>query len=198
LRGQMSGPYLLRGYHATSRMDADAILAHGFVAADKPYHWLGQGVYFYQDALAFAVHWARHERKGPPITDLVVIGADIRYDEGILDLADYHWGALLTDAYRDLDAHPVPAFTKWRRLQQPFVADTRNPLPHYLDCFVIDEVVRSLEKKKIDIYGVRGVFGEGKALFPKSHLFDRQHIQIAVRDMSIIVDCWEEPIDPRP
>jgi hypothetical protein len=36
------------------------------------------------------------------------------------------------------------------------------------------------------VRAVRGVFGEGRPIFPGSALLDRGHVQIAVRDASLI------------
>ena len=61
-----------------------------------------------------------------------------------------------------------------------------RPRPHPLDRYVIDYAVAVLETNGQVIRAVRGVFAEGRPLYPNSYLFDRQHIQIAVRDQSIV------------
>ena len=51
------------GFHGTSRASAGSILANGFDLSRNEYDWLGEGVYFFQDAPQRALDWAR-ERFG--------------------------------------------------------------------------------------------------------------------------------------
>lgn len=49
----------LIAYHATKRSKIDSILKNGFnpsISTDRKEHWLGDGVYFYED-LYYAVEW---------------------------------------------------------------------------------------------------------------------------------------------
>jgi hypothetical protein len=68
------------GFHGTSVERAERILAHGFEASRNDYDWLGDGAYFFQDALGRAREWA--QRFG---SQAAVIGAEIDLDD-CLDL----------------------------------------------------------------------------------------------------------------
>jgi hypothetical protein len=49
---------ILTGHHGTSRQVAETVLSKGFRASKNPYDWLGDGVYFWQDAPLRAMEWA--------------------------------------------------------------------------------------------------------------------------------------------
>ena len=55
----MAGTPEAYGYHGTTAQDAQAILQSGFRPSTNRYDWLGDGVYFWQDAPARAWEWAR-------------------------------------------------------------------------------------------------------------------------------------------
>jgi len=54
---------------------------------------------------------------------------------------------------------------------------------HRLDRAVINRVVRISGQP---VRSVRAAFQEGSVLYPGSHLFDRSHVQIAIRDLALI------------
>ena len=43
-----------------------------------------------------------------------------------------------------------------------------------------------LASREVYVYSVRAVFNEGDRIFPNSAIFDRAHIQILIRDLSLI------------
>jgi hypothetical protein len=50
------------GYHGTEIRNVDKILRSEFVSIERPDHWLGQGIYFYED-LSLAKWWAEKKFK---------------------------------------------------------------------------------------------------------------------------------------
>ncbi len=85
---------IVRGHHGTSRRAASAILANGFKASSNEYDWLGDGVYFFQDAPRRALEWAR----GLHGTEGVVIESSIRLID-CMDMLDIEWRTLLAEAH---------------------------------------------------------------------------------------------------
>jgi hypothetical protein len=55
----MNGSIQVLGYHGTSRENAIRILNNGFRVSSNDYDWLGEGVYFFQDAPMRALQWAK-------------------------------------------------------------------------------------------------------------------------------------------
>jgi hypothetical protein len=100
-----------------------------------------------------------------------------------MDLLDIYWSRVLTDTY---DAYL--AQSKRAGLQLP--RQTRGA--HRLDRAVINYAVGVLAEQGIVIRSVRAAFVEGSPVYPRSALFDREHVQIAVRDLSLIEETWME------
>jgi hypothetical protein len=139
---------------------------------------LGDGVYFWQDAPARAWDWAvkLHGEQA------AVVASRIRLED-CMDLLDIHWYSVLADAYNSLIA----------QLKQAGLAiPEQRGRAHRLDREVINYAIGVLNEQETTIRTVRGVFREGHPIYPDSALFDRSHIQIAVRDTSLIQESWLE------
>jgi hypothetical protein len=163
------------GFHGTNSTGAKTILEQGFLISRNDYDWLGDGVYFFQDAPHRALEWAaEHHGEG------VTIGSVIRL-EGCMDLLDIRWFRTLNEIYDSF-------------LRQMKRAGALLPIQssraHRLDRAVINYAVGILKTKGIDVRVVRAAFDEGAPAFPGSALFDRSHVQIAVRDLNLIEKIW--------
>lgn len=187
----MNKHFTIRALHATTQDIATTILQEGFKNSQNSYDWLGSGIYFFQEAPNFAYHWATQDRKEGQLDDVALIAADIDVT-GFIDLLDYEWGGTLKDTYRSLDEQGDPDFRKVQERQQEFVLGSDKRQGHWLDRYVLEASVTMLEANDIYITGIRSAFWEGSRLYPKSHLMDRQHIQIAVREVSAIKNLWRE------
>jgi hypothetical protein len=176
-------PIELVGYHGTNIEPAQRILDTGFIYSRNSYDWLGKGVYFWQDAPYRAWDWAREycEKKGgdPAVIRSLV---KIRRDE-FMDLLDYsqdpNWANHLSRTHQYLQEH------------------TNSVLPpnkieigyHALDRLVVDTLIEDILKPiDINILAVRACFQEGEQIYPGSAIYQKSHIQVAVRDTSSIVE----------
>ena len=170
-------PIRVFGYHGTTAEAADQILSEGFLPSENKYDWLGRGVYFFQDAPRRAWEWADvgAARRG---TEPAVIRAEILLGD-CMDLLDIQWVETLSLAYAGYKR-------QLRRIRERLPRQTKGA--HRLDCAVIDYAVDVSERQGEPIRTVRGIFVEGKRIFPRSHLYDRAHVQIAVRDLALIAD----------
>jgi len=191
----MDKSFTIRAYHATTRERAEIILRDGFLSSQNSYDWLGEGIYFFQEAPNFAVHWASEDRKEGTIEDLAIVAADIAI-AGFIDLLDHEWGAVLRAAYETLDAQGDEEFRAVQAKQKPFVVGSDERLGHWLDRYVIEASVTSLADRQKTVTGIRSAFWEGPELYPNSHVMDRQHIQVAVRDPSAIRNHWLAELRP--
>ena len=169
----------MSGYHGTSSDSAEGILTTGFILSRNPYDWLGDGVYFFQDAPQRAWEWAaRHHGN-----TAAVIGATIELLDCI-DLLDSVWNSVISDSYNSyLSNHK----------------DSGRALPeqiggaHRLDRGVLNYTIGVLSEHDINIACVRAAFAEGRPVYPDSAIFDRSHVQIAVRDTTkCIRKIWRE------
>jgi hypothetical protein len=164
------------GFHGTSAEAARRILSSGFEVSRNEYDWLGDGAYFFQDAPARALEWAR-QRFG---ADAAVIGAEIDLSDCI-DLLDPQWHAVVRESYADL----------LERLERSGKLVPRQTTgAHRLDRAVINHTAGLLEGRGLPARTVRAAFVEGEPLFSGSGLWSLAHIQIAVRDQAAIGRMW--------
>jgi hypothetical protein len=173
----------LVGYHGTNLRAAKAILANGFIPSQNPYDWLGIGVYFWQDAPYRAFDWAGiHTRRHHEYDEPAVIRSIIQLKrEECMDLLDWQttggWAGILSKTHQYLRKHQdLPQQRLGRRAKL-----------HPLDKVVVDYAIDNiLAANGLQIKAVRAGFEEGKKIFVRSALYDRTHVQVAIRDTSII------------
>ena len=151
------------------------------------YDWLGHGVYFWENSPSRAMEFAVHLQKFPNrskgnIEKAAVIGAviDLGY---CLDLLDFDNLQLLKTGYEVL------------KLSSGFVHFPENKsiggigdlLLRELDCAVIESVHTYREEIKMQPFdSIRGVFSEGKELYPNAGFREKDHIQVCVRNPNCI------------
>ena len=171
-------PREIDGFHGTSIEAADSILSNGFTISQNSYDWLGDGVYFFQDAPLRAREWAL-ERHG---NGAMTLKARIRLAD-CMDFLDVMWASLLSDFYDEFLGH-------LKLSSIPLPAQTTGA--HRLDSAVINYAAGILHEKGINVRSVRAAFSEGIPAFPNSAICNLSHVQIAVRDLSVISNIRRE------
>lgn len=167
------------GFHGTSKESAAVIIGDGFRVSANDYDWLGTGVYFWQDAPLRAWEWARKIHG----EEAAVVGARIKLD-GCMDLLDVGWRRYLSAA-KDAFVH------RWKAMGR--AVPTQKGGAHWLDCAVIDfAVTEFLPSEGIYIGVVRAAFSEGDPLWESSSLYSKSHVQIAIRNLTLIREVWIE------
>jgi hypothetical protein len=176
-------PIELVGHHGTNIEAARQILQTGFTLSRNNYDWLGKGVYFWQDAPYRAWHWASEDcqKKGgdPAVIRSLV---KIRRDE-FMDLLDYrqdpNWANELRRTHQDLQ----------KKTSIVLPSNKRATGYHALDRLVFDTLIEDILKPMdINILAVRACFQEGEEIYSGLAIYNKSHIQIAVRDISSIVE----------
>jgi hypothetical protein len=177
------------GYHGTSEGAARTILEPGrstagrFLASERDTDWLGNGVYFFQDAPYRAEEWPKI-RQPPPTRTLnpVVLCAEIELTY-CLDLIDIRAAEEVIECYPDLKAD-------FRQKKKRLPKNTGPK--RFLDCELINFAVKKMEERGRRVNVVRAAFKEGRPIVPGSQLYSHAHIQIVVRPMrtEVIKDVW--------
>jgi hypothetical protein len=165
----------LVGHHGTSRQIAETVLSKGFRASQNAYDWLGDGAYFWQDAPLRAMEWATQAFG----TDAAVLEATIEARD-FINLLDVEWMSWLTDVFDQY-------LDEIKRSGRAVPVQTDRA--HRLDREVINFGISILESGGISVRGVIGAFREGRPVFTNSALYSHSHVQIAVRDLSLITNC---------
>lgn len=172
---------LVLGFHGCSRETYENVLYHHeeLSKSTNDYDWLGNGIYFWENSYERALEWAQRFKKG---RDPSVIGAVI--DLGLcLNLSDYGCTRALINSYHllcnecNLTNTPYPQ-NSGKNEDKPF---------RCLDCAVIERLHRFNEEIGFPPYdSVRGVFFEGKPIYPSAGFRDKTHIQLCVRNPNCI------------
>lgn len=179
LNPQVRSPLPTTGFHGTTKQAAQLILNGNFIPSRNPYDWLGDGVYFFQDAPGRAWEWAR-ENHG---SEAAVVGAELHLVDCI-DMLDSMWTNFMTLAY--------DSFLEYYKLAG-FDLPTQTRGAHRLDREVINYAIGVLAERGIIIRCVRSAFEEGHPVYPDSAFHNRSHIQIAIRDVeTCITNKWLE------
>lgn len=181
------------GFHGTTRERAESIVEGGFNEPSKhDWEWLGNGVYFWQDGPYRAQEWAWEwtvERHGG---EAAVVGATIKLERAkIIDLIDIEWCDWLKRFYQDYIRHHALHDKPFLR-QDPKHPERKVWGRHPLDCLIINEAIIYWRKKGETITAVRAAFEERGPVYPTSAFYERAHVQIAVRDLSVIRKTWVE------
>ena len=181
-------PLRVYGYHGTSKRSAQEIIDRGFNLSTNDYDWLGTGVYFFQDAPVRALAWASERYPDSP----AVIKSELVL-ENCIDLLDIAWNPIIRETYEMF-------VLEYKKANIPLPRqNSQKSKAHRLDCAFFNYIVEKVfASRDLTIDSVRAVFNEGDRVYPSSAIFDRSHIQILIRDLSLIKKSYlieEDRID---
>lgn len=184
---------LILAFHGCDKFVRDKVVSgqENLLPSENNYDWLGNGFYFWEHdpdrALAYAKHLktSPYRSKGNSIAEPAVLGAVI--DLGFcLDLMENQSLSLLKQTYKlYIETSSELGF------QVPLnkrIGEEKDLLIRNLDCAVIQFLHQMRELNNKEPYDtVRGVFMEGKELYPNAGFCDKNHIQICVRNPNSIL-----------
>lgn len=175
-------PNLTIGFHGCDQSVVDKVIAgkENLLASTNDYDWLGSGIYFWENNEERAMEWAVElsKRPGSSVKQPAVIGAiiDLGY---CFDLTDT---AYLKELKKSYDF--ALEFSRISGIPMPVnktLGNSTDLLLRKLDCYVIQtthRINREANKRAYD--SVRGVFWEGKPLYPNAGFAEKNHIQICI------------------
>jgi len=195
---------LIIGYHGCDAHVRDALLTRPDVIhkSEKPFDWLGHGVYFWENNHDRALQWATDKAERGKLKNSAVIGAvlslghcfDLLDSHFINQLRTYH--ALMAKSHMLL-GKPLP---KNKDVKGEVHGDK---VIRELDCAVIEfmheSVQRHIERDKSsmgfssvqEFDSVRGVFTEGGPAYEGAGIQLKNHIQICVRNPNCIIGFFK-------
>jgi len=153
------------------------------------YDWLGHGSYFWDNspsrALEFATFLSKLSKNTKNrISKPAVIGAVINLGF-CLDLLDYQNLIFLDESYKLLSAS-YSALGMDLPVNKP-IGGNKDLILRELDCAVIETLHQFRDEQKMKPFdSVRGVFWEGKELYPNAGFREKDHIQICIRNPNCI------------
>ena len=177
-------PNLIIGFHGCDEETFEKVIYKGedLKPSANPYDWLGNGIYFWEQSLGRAWRWANDsikflkQTKGT-IKNPAVIGAVINLGY-CLNLLDNNCIDLLKNQYELFSIGMEIA-----NVEMP----VNKGYQRNLDCAVIESLHNQRKSNgKVPFDSVRGVFIEGKEIYPSSGFMSNSHIQICVRNPNCI------------
>lgn len=151
------------------------------VPNNKPYHWLGDGIYFWENDPHRALEWAVQKAARGELENPYVIGAAIDLGR-CLDLHTRENQKLLDVAYQDLKIACEAAGTSIRENSVAPKDNSDDKVLRFKDCAVINH----LNKIGTEFDTTRGLFREGDPIYPGAMIFSKTHSEIAVRNPACI------------
>jgi hypothetical protein len=175
-------------YHGCERNTLEKVLLHGdcLLASDRPWDWLGRGIYFWEHGPDRAGQWAAQKLAKGDIQEAAVLGAVIHLGN-CFDLLDTRYTSLLAQAWPQL-LESLEVTGQSLPENKYGLHDDQDRLIRNLDCFVLNWTLERLENATGTRFdSVRGIFEEGQPAFPGSKIHTKSHIQIAIRNPACIV-----------
>jgi len=166
------------GFHGTSRAAVAHVLARDIRPSDQHFEWLGTGFYLWQDSPWRAREWAE-TRFG---ADAAVVVARVELD-GCLDLLDSRWQTKVADADFEFAVDCITT-----GVPIPVNTDRGN---HARDAATINFYCDRVAADGGLVRSVRAIFEEGEPIFEASKIRSQSHVQLAVRDLTAIVEIEE-------
>lgn len=163
----------------------------------KPFDWLGNGMYFWENNYQRAIEWAKNKEDKGEIKRAGVLGAVLQLGH-CCDFLDSKFTNLVGLYYEPMSEHYRMSN---KELPQNIDADhdvNKDQLVRLLDCAVIEYMHTSIEGKyHQDIIktgysntkvfeSTRGAFSEGGPAFNGAGIRKKSHIQICIRNMNCI------------
>jgi hypothetical protein len=185
-------PGLLFGFHGCRKDVYGTVIrkSRPLEPSHNSYDWLGSGIYFWENSYARAFDWAvaRYE------DDAAVIGAviDLGY---CLNLTDYQNAEYIRNGYLVLKSEygdegtPMPQNKNARNSDDWLIRD--------LDCAVINRIHTINEligRRPFD--SVRGIFTEGRPIYPGAGFRGKTHVQLCIRNIACIKGYFA-PLDDK-
>ena len=191
-------PGLVIGFHGCDRATFREVVCEGgsLNPSMNNYDWLGSGIYFWEQNYERALKWAEEQASRGRIETPAVIGAviDLGY---CLNLTDSHYIGLLKNEYQIMKEE-----FELLDLEMPKnTGKTEDLLLRKLDCAAIEHLHDRMRRRRMDgtsegdepFDSARGLFSEGKRIYPNAGIREKTHVQICVRNPN----CIKGYFDPR-
>ncbi len=184
------------GYHGCDKDIAEKAVLEGadILQSDRDYDWLGPGAYFWESDPHRAHEWAHWKKERGDYKNPAVIGAviDLRH---CLDLTNRKDVKLLRSAHDSFINVQKQTDFPILENKNPGSSENGDRVLRFLDCAVFRHLHTMAEKDPdFSSYDtVRGMFVEGDPVFSGSGIFEKSHIQIAVRNTKCIKGIFFPP-----
>lgn len=194
-----SRPGLVIAFHGCEADTCNALLTNpDFIKrSEKPYDWLGHGMYFWENNIDRALEWAKGKKRRGEIRTPAVIGAvlDLGY---CFDLTDsrcismikvYH--SQLSQIYRKVGEElPQNKDSKTDQYKDKILRELDCKVIEFMHDQITNRIAADVKLKSNSEYqifdSVRGVFTEGGPVYAGAGIAEKTHIQLSIRNPNCI------------
>lgn len=172
------------GYHGCDSDLAIALVTgkESFRPEARNYHWLGSGVYFWENDRDRALEWAQEKASRGELAEPCVVGAVIDLGN-CLDLSVRENVPLVKAAYDSITALFMQSGDPMPKNKKAPKDDREDNVMRFLDCAVLNHLCDNSDAK---FDTVRGLFVEGGKVYEGAEIYNKTHAEIAVRNLSHI------------
>lgn len=175
-------PSFVLGYHGCDK-DIGLKAVNGEIpltASDGTYHWMGHGIYFWENDPLRAYEWAKQKAARGACKNPYVIGAIIDLGH-CLDLLIRENAPIVREAYESLKEMKTKATLPMPVNMTAPKDNSKDLVLRHLDCAVIDHLHQIIQEKNGRPFdSVRAAFTEGDPIFEGGKIHAKNHVQIAV------------------
>lgn len=172
------------GFHGCEEQVAkNAVLnRENLVPSNNEYDWLGSGIYFWENDPVRALEFAKEKKYSKPC----VIGAvlnlgyclDLSTRSGLENIK-LVWENIVKPTYENGKLRSNKACRK---------GENGELMLRFLDCYVIEALHKYNRDNNYEEFdSVRAPFWEGSELYPTAGFFNKNHIQLCIRNVNCII-----------
>lgn len=171
------------GFHGCDEDVARKVLLNrdDLMASQNDYDWLGSGIYFWENDPARAYEFAKEKYKKPCVLGAILnLGycLDLSTREGLNEVR-FAWENIVEPVYETGILKPNKAGRK---------GENGELMLRFLDCYVIESIHKLNDEYGFEKFdSVRAPFWEGKEIYPTAGFFDKNHIQLCIRNTDCIL-----------
>lgn len=171
------------GFHGCDEEVARKVILNreNLVASSNEYDWLGNGIYFWENDSKRAMEFAQDKYQKP-----CVIGAVLNLSY-CLDLSTQHGLNSVRLAWNDI-VKPVYETGVLKSNKAGRKGENGELMLRFLDCYVIESLHQMNKEYGFeDFDSVRAPFWEGTEIYPTAGFFNKNHIQLCIRNTDCIL-----------
>lgn len=153
----------------------------GLTPSDNPYDWLGSGIYFWENDSTRALEFAKDKYNHPCVVGAVInMGYCLDLSTRIgLNKIKFAWDNMVKPIYET-------GILKENRPGRK--GENGELMLRFLDCYVIEALHRYNRDKGYEAFdSVRAPFWEGEEIYPTAGFFNKNHIQLCIRNTDCIL-----------
>ncbi|MDE6637172.1 MAG: hypothetical protein K2K32_02920 [Muribaculaceae bacterium] len=171
------------GFHGCDEEVARNVVLNrdNLIASQNAYDWLGSGIYFWENDPIRALEFAKDKYNNPCVIGAVInLGycLDLATRKG-LDKVKFAWESMVKPNY---ELGLLKSNKPGRK------GENGELMLRFLDCYVIEslhKINNDLGWEEFD--SVRAPFWEGNEIYPTAGFFNKNHIQLCIRNLDCIL-----------